>query len=203
MNGLTEQRKVTLAFLIGLVLGIGVTWMWYATEPNAADNGTPEATSTPETATSSEATDNEAPANEATSDNDERSNGDTTEQSTENEQQTVSGNGNELSVARQVPGDDVTIASVRFSEAGWVAVHELTDNGERGNVLGAKWEPAGEHSQVTVPLLRGTEGARTYSAVLYRDNGNKEFDLDDDQMIMQDGEPVADQFETMSGAAGN
>jgi hypothetical protein len=205
MNGLTEQRKITLAFLIGLVVGIGVTWMWYATEPSADQQSGPAATGTPQTATNTPDTEEgEQQANEPEQETQQQNDQNETEQTDDTDnQQTTAGNGDSITVERQVPGDTVTVEQVTFSEAGWIAIHERTDDGELGNVLGAKWEPAGEQQAVSVPLLRGTEGAQEYSAVLYQDNGNKEFDLEGDAMITQNGEPVSARFETMSGAAGN
>ena len=74
-----------------------------------------------------------------------------------------------------------------------MVIHEGTAS-HVGNALGAARFDKGEHSGV-VGLLRPTEPGVTYRAVLYRDNGDKEFNLDTDFPFLQDGnQPVLTTF---------
>lgn len=194
MSGLTENRKIALAFIVGLVVGVGVTWLWYATEPQQPTNDEMATTTEDGTAIDENGTTSEADTSDDSADS-------TTDDSAP---ATEVGNGDSISVTRQVPGDSVSVQSVSFARPGWVVVHEVGTDGELGNALGAKWFPAGEDQQGNVSLLRGTEGEATYTAVLYRDDGDRTFELDADNMITDEsGDPVQAQFDTMSGAAGN
>lgn len=80
-----------------------------------------------------------------------------------------------VSVTDQPGGTDVLVESVTVPPPGvWVAVREII-GGELGNVLGAV-RVGGPRSQISVPLLRGTETGRTYAIELYRDDNNGQFD---------------------------
>ncbi len=88
-----------------------------------------------------------------------------------------------VSVATQKAGNTVRVDAVTVSPPGvWVAVHEIMEEG-LGNVLGAA-RVHGPNIEVLVPLLRGTEAGQTYAIVLYRDDGNGEFNLDKDSVYV-------------------
>lgn len=91
---------------------------------------------------------------------------------------TTVGAGESVSVADQSAGDSVAVASVTLSQPGWVAVRDTN-----GRTLGAAWVPAGTHTAVTVPLLRGTTAGESYQVLLYADNGDHQFDLHADTLI--------------------
>jgi hypothetical protein len=80
-----------------------------------------------------------------------------------------------IAVADQPPGESVAIESVTVPPPGvWVAVREV-QAGNLGNVLGAV-RVGGPKSGLSVPLLRATEGGRSYAIQLYRDDNNGGFD---------------------------
>ncbi len=103
-----------------------------------------------------------------------------------------------VSVADQPSGDSVVVESVTVPPPGvWVAVRE-TDGTALGNVLGAL-RVGGPRSQVTIPLLRGTEPGRAYAIELYRDdNGDGGFDPTKNSVYIDftTGEPVIARFVT-------
>jgi len=94
--------------------------------------------------------------------------------------------GEEVSVADQVAGESVLIASVTLNQMGWVAVRD-----EDGRVLGAARLDAGSWENVTVPLLRGTTAQKSYQVLLYVDDGDRAFDLHKDILITDAGGGVA------------
>lgn len=80
-----------------------------------------------------------------------------------------------VSVANQLPGENVVIESLTVPPPGiWVAVREA-NGADLGNVLGAA-RVIGPHSSVTVSLLRPTEPNRSYAVQLYRDDNGGLFD---------------------------
>lgn len=102
---------------------------------------------------------------------------------------TTGADGEAISVADQAAGVSVTIASMNLSRESWVAVRD-----ER-SVLGAARFSAGATSG-TVELLRGTEAGKTYSVIIYIDNGNRAFDLTGDELV----EGVSDTFVATAAA---
>lgn len=90
----------------------------------------------------------------------------------------------DVAVADQAAGQSVAIESVTVRPPGvWVAVQEVNEDGTLGNVLGAALvgHPA---SNVNVPLLRPTLAGQEYAVVLYRDDGNGQFDLANDSLYI-------------------
>lgn len=81
---------------------------------------------------------------------------------------------NAIEVDDQKVGSTVSLKSVKFENAGWVAIHDDKE-GTPGNILGAAWFPSGENSGL-VELLRNTESGKTYFAMLHNDDGDKKFD---------------------------
>ncbi len=81
-----------------------------------------------------------------------------------------------LSVLDQTASSAVMVAQVAVTAPSWVAVYEDTA-GTPGAILGAKKVVPGETFTV-VPLLReeGTQGGKTYFAVVLPDNGDGAFD---------------------------
>lgn len=107
----------------------------------------------------------------------------------------VIGDSDLISVNAQSAGYTVTIAHVVLSANGWVAVHEVINGDVIGNILGAARRDAGSYDSVAVELLRSTEAGKSYAAILYQDNGNKEFDLSADlPLIDANGNPIVKRF---------
>lgn len=80
--------------------------------------------------------------------------------------------GEAVSVSDQQAGETVMLDSVTFSETGWVAIRD-----DRGWTLGAKRFEPGTYSDVAMTLLRATEAGQRYQALLYIDDGDKQFDF--------------------------
>ena len=89
---------------------------------------------------------------------------------------------NSISMNDQSAGDLVSVRSIILSRNGWVAVRENIDN-EVGKVLGATWLPRGTHKDVSIELLRPTFSGHKYYAVLFVDDGDKEFSSRIDSML--------------------
>ena len=87
--------------------------------------------------------------------------------------------GEAVTVRDQAAGSSVAVASVTLNQMGWVAVRD-----ENGRVLGAARFDAGTWSNVSVPLLRATTANSSYQVLLYVDDGDKQYDLHKDVLIM-------------------
>lgn len=112
-------------------------------------------------------------------------------------EQNVATHDNFLETMSQPAGMSVLVSHAKLSApVSWVAVHD-DNNGDLGNVLGARSFAAGEYKQISVPLLRGTVTAKKYHVGIYIDNGDKKFDRKTDTMIRaEDGEMVGVTFLT-------
>ena len=99
-----------------------------------------------------------------------------------------SNDGYSFSVVDQSAGGVVYVSQLVFTAESWVAIRE-DSNGDLGNILGARRYPAGTHTGA-VELLRDTEPGQTYYAVVYVDDGDKDFDHKKD-VLLTDKEGVA------------
>lgn len=180
MNSLSTNQKLLLSALVGFLVGAGAVFVWNTAQA-------PSSVPSP----SSGAPEENENASEEESSAMEETNASESQQASPAAAVSES-NGDRVTVADQPAGTVVAVASVNFSSAGWVAVHE-DRNGELGNVLGAAWFPAG-NSVGVVELLRGTAPGNVYHAVLYRDDGDKAFELDADAVIQTGGNPVQSTF---------
>lgn len=101
-----------------------------------------------------------------------------------------------IEISEQEAGSSVVVDKVTLSESGWVAVREMRD-GMMGNILGAKRiQNPGTISRVSVPLLRPTLSGETYTVVIYRDDGDRDFDFNFDALVVRGGDPVSATFQT-------
>ena len=101
-----------------------------------------------------------------------------------------------ITVNNQIAGSSVTISSITLDRSAWVSVEEDND-GERGNILGALWLPAGTHSSQSIELLRSTESGSLYHIVLRGDDGDKRFDYIVDTELQSDGENITATFSAL------
>lgn len=162
------DKKVIAAFVLGLFVGVAASALWVLVQ---GDRSNPN-------------DENEAKTEEVTA-----------QEKEEITSETAPISGNTLSVADQLAGNTVIVDRVSISSAGWVAVHEDVD-GALGNILGAARFPEGEHDGI-VPLLRETVAGEKYHAVLYFDNGDREFNFNEDTLLeAQPGVPLVTTFET-------
>ena len=163
-----------IAFIIGAIFGGGVIWLYQSQEPINTSHAPDESE-----------VENEASHEENAQFSDENRAPVVVPPPVETEGSA------QIVVPSQEAGGKVDIQYVMFTAPGWVAIHELLADGSFGNVLGAQRFDSGEYSGA-VSLLRVTESDKTYAAVLYLDNGDKEFDLgldvpmrDQNQTIVQ------------------
>lgn len=92
---------------------------------------------------------------------------------------TVTAGGEAVAVVDQSAGSIVKVASVTLAQTGWVAVRD-----NKGWVLGARRFEAGTNTDVEVVLQRNTVAGEKYQVLLYSDDGDKEYDLHKDSLIM-------------------
>lgn len=86
-----------------------------------------------------------------------------------------------ITVEDQLAGDRVLIKDILLSDSSWAVVHEDVD-GVPGNALGAQRFDEGLHSG-TIDLLRSTQVGQNYYILLYKDDGDREFNLETDVLI--------------------
>ncbi|MCK5096033.1 MAG: hypothetical protein KAR24_01620 [Candidatus Pacebacteria bacterium] len=99
-----------------------------------------------------------------------------------------------ISVIDQEAGNIVHVSQAVLENEAWVAIREDRD-GQLGNILGAYRYPAGTNSG-SVELLRGTEKGNIYYAVIYIDDGDKDFDFKKDTIVEENGKVLAAKFLT-------
>ena len=174
MNTENQSLKLIGIFLTGAIVGALSVWMWTATQ----DILSSEEVIQVEDSTS--ASEEDAVQDQAS----------TVQELVTDETQLRS---DSIIVRNQRAGLLVEIEKVIFEEGGWLVIHEGTTS-QVGNALGAARFDKGEHSGI-VELLRATEVGMLYRAILYQDNGDKEFNLDSDFPLLQNGnQPVLTTF---------
>lgn len=99
---------------------------------------------------------------------------------------TAQSSGETISVSDQPAGMTISVASLTLPQMGWVAVRD-----NKGWILGAGRFEAGEHQNASVPLLRATVASERYQALLYVDDGDKQFDFKKDTLIIEGDGSVA------------
>ena len=90
---------------------------------------------------------------------------------------TTASSSDTLTVKDQKSGLNVDVESMTLSADSWVAVKD-----PNGWILGAGRFAPGTVSG-SVPLLRGTLAGKTYTVVIYTDNGDKAFDFHTDTLV--------------------
>ena len=113
----------------------------------------------------------------------------------------ISDQSNLIVVDDQGAGNQVAVKSATLSVNGWATIHESRD-GVPGNVLGARFVPAGTSKDLLIDLLRPTVHG-LYFAMLHRDEGDHLFDLSvDTPLTDQAGRPVMARFMVSDAATG-
>ena len=160
-----SHKQLAVAFVVGLLVGAGAVWIWSVNTKNVEAPEKEDTTSSEETATATSQKEDE-----------------TSTKSTAESSIPVSASSVDLVVNSQLSGNHVNVVSVTFpAMGGWVVIHEIKE-GELGNALGAQFFGEGSWSG-TVSLLRNTVVGNTYAAVLYGDNGDKQFTLESDKPL--------------------
>jgi len=99
---------------------------------------------------------------------------------------TITASTESIDVQDQGAGMSIQVKKASLVQIGWIAVRD-----GNGRTLGAgRFEP-GVHADVEVPLLRTTEAGQSYQALIYVDDGDKEFDLHKDILVTKDDGSVA------------
>lgn len=164
-----QNQKLIVSFVVGVGVGIFSSWMWVATGDALAPNPESE-----DVAATPKVTEEDVPVSQIDFSGSEINN-------------------SAIVVHNQNAGLSVSVSKAELPEDGWVVIHEGTAS-QIGNALGAARFDRGAHGGV-VELLRATEPGILYRAVLYRDNGDREFDLDSDFPFIGDGnQPILSTF---------
>ena len=105
-------------------------------------------------------------------------------------------------------GSAVVLANITLPNGGFVAVHNTTEGGQVGDVLGnTTYLESGTHENLTVTFMNTSISSETeLTVMLYEDtNDNQVYDYPAaDSPYMADGEPVTDTaMVSVSGAGGN
>lgn len=160
MSPTTKNVIIAALALLAIILG----WRVYRAPSIAPSASSDASTTTPQTATST-AMQSSAPTVITTVLNVETA-------------------GESVDVADQPAGDTVLIAHATLTRPTWIAVKDPS-----GRILGAgRFDTSAD--TVVVHLLRATESGSAYQAVLYADNGDKQFDFHTDSLIVNAGIPV-------------
>lgn len=93
-----------------------------------------------------------------------------------------------LLVNDQFPGTLIFVSSVELPKGGWVVIHR-DEEGRPGAVIGAGYF-APDVSTGEVNLSTETKEGENYLAVLYRDNGDTNFDSRIDQVYRDDNTQI-------------
>ena len=185
LKNMSENRKLFLAFLAGLLVGVLGYWVINGKSVSAPkDMG--DSTLSSET--------EEGALSEETSAGDMLKKEGVAMAGTPGvrAEMVVSTGQDVLAVGNQKAGDMVELNVVTVSANTWVAIHEEKD-GKWGNVLGAKMFEPGVHLG-QVRLLRAMAPKGVYYATLYRDDGDKDFSLDKDGGVKNATGPIFAKF---------
>jgi hypothetical protein len=173
--------KVGGGFIIGLLLGIGGTWL--VMNSNTGDSSTTGAGAT--------TTEGVITGTGSTSTGSVASGGTGSTNSGSNTGGSVSGGGSDAAfmVSNQSAGGTVKVDKVTFGKnGGWVVIRDDVNGAAGPRILGASWFPEGASMNGMVSLLRNTEAGKKYHALLHADtNGDKQYKTADDQAVADQG----------------
>ncbi len=173
------QQGIVGVFLVGFLLGTLVGWLL---QPESNANETVE--------------DGGSGKQEETVPAGQRSQGVEAQGAEENETAALRVLGARISVEDQPAGNVVVVKSFQLPpEGGWLVVHEIGPDMTLRNALGAHRYDSSVTSGV-VELLRPTQPGNQYAVVLYRDNGDRQFSLQEDHPFLdaQTNAPILDLF---------
>ena len=186
--------KIWTVFVLGIIIGLLIAWIFIGNKESKVEvNSGDDNARQEENMMSNE----EQGGNSSGSALTESPTGGPMSYQDRKEPVVISGS-NEISVQDQTAGMTVAIELAKFSVPGWVAIHEDNPGRENnlGNILGAQRLDPGIHL-TEVELLRGTTPGGKYHAVLYVDNGDRQFDSSKDAPIKDaDGKLIESTFNT-------
>ncbi|MEX0931100.1 MAG: hypothetical protein WDZ68_02270 [Candidatus Paceibacterota bacterium] len=168
-----EAQKTIISFIAGLIIGGLLVWMFGGTN-DATPTDDVVGTNNFEEVDTNDDTEEDDDATPTT--NDEL--GDTNEPTVEN------GDGS-IDVSDQPAGDSVTLTGAVFpNDEGWIGVRDYVD-GALGSLLGVtRFSREQGRLPTTISLQRATETGEVYAVVFYTESGDREFNLDDDTLIV-------------------
>lgn len=115
---------------------------------------------------------------------------------------TVMQGGNSISVSNQEAGDIVNIDLIVLSEPGFVVIHQATEAGKTGKVVGySDYLTAGQHTDIGIDLDANGKVGESYIAMLHADPDNdKQYTSTDEAMPVKDkdGNPIMTKFMIVS-----
>jgi len=175
------MTKTVLSFIGGFIIGLFILFAWNSYTDRPVQDVAPESTVPDSLSTDADAISKTTNTDDTVLNNEIRETPETAK----------------IQVSEQAAGHSVTVNSAILDVNGWIVVHEEKD-GFVSNALGASRADQGVHTNITVPLLRGTEPGNRYWIVLYSDNGDREFSLTDDFPLKDTaGAPLISSFQTI------
>lgn len=168
-NTPSEGQKTVVAFVVGLLVGGLLVWIFNGDNKVEAPSDTDNEAAVINSDDDSEADDTMAPASDSSA----------------TDTMTVSDNGDgDIKVADQAAGAVVTLGDITFPAAeGWVGVRDY-QNGQLTGLLGvARWSQEQGLIPSEVELLRPTTAGAEYAVVFYSESGDREFSLADDVQL--------------------
>lgn len=173
-----EGQKTVVSFIAGLLIGGLLVWIF---------GGSPETKTTPVDEENNAVTETTDDVAEVTDQEDTvvvaTEGGESTEEVDVTTPTMNVGEG-ELVILNQPAGSSVALASATFPQSdGWVAVRSY-NNGQLGSILGAaRFSEEQGLIPEEVPLLVPTTAGRTYAAVFFTEDGNRDFNLSGDVQV--------------------
>lgn len=101
--------------------------------------------------------------------------------------------GEEVHADDQPAGDSVRVVEAKLSRVSWLAVRD--DMRIYGAAKVTPPTGGGTMSDITVPLLRNTESGKSYTVVVYADDGDGVFDFKKDSLV----NGLDDSFSALNG----
>lgn len=152
----TKTQQWAIAGVVVVALALGGWWFFTGAATNSIDDDTvtPSEKST-ETGTTSSVSDGRPTVGAQT--------------------------GEEVRADDQPAGDNVRVVEARLARVSWIAVRD--DMRIYGAARVTPPEGGGTVNDITVPLLRNTEAGKTYSVVVYADDGDGAFDFKKDALV--------------------
>lgn len=169
-----EQQKTVVSFVVGLLIGGLLVWAFSGPETNEPQKDTKATATTTEEV--SKTTDSETKPVEE--------NKPVASSETNVERPTLPVGDGSVAVSNQAASNAIVIANAVYPiSEGWVGVREFTD-GQLGHLLGVvRFSEEQGIVPNNIALQRPTTAGREYAVVVYRDNGDRTFNLAEDAQI--------------------
>lgn len=170
-----DSQKTVVAFIVGLIIGGLLVWVFTDT-PQPAPTDTTDETTTEETDNGGSEAATDTGTNAATD-------ADTPEPTTAPAAELPTGDG-EVVVNNQPAGTVVTLERATFpQDNGWIGVRDFL-NGQPGALLGVvRFSKEQGLVPESVTLQRATVAGNEYAVVFYTESGDREFSLADDVQV--------------------